>query len=175
MIDTKIEKTMKPLPVPYEEFESFPKHVEEFFDLIARRPFELLEKRPLLFGREFENLLRTESELLRPVYLRLYETEETLIAKAEVPGYTEKELNVICEPWRLVITGRKEYREEAKTEKKEEIPITHIEKMHIFKTVKLPLEVKPEGVKAILKNGVLEVTLPKAEVVKKVKVEVKPI
>jgi HSP20 family molecular chaperone IbpA len=175
MIDTKIEKTMKPIPVPYEEFESFPKHVEEFFDLIARRPFELLEKRPLLFGREFENLLRTEPELLRPVYLRLYETEETLIARAEVSGYTEKELNVICEPWRLVITGRKEYREETKTEKKEEIPITHIEKMNIFKTIKLPLEVKPEGVKSILKNGVLEVTLPKAEVVKKVKVEVKPI
>lgn len=36
MIKNKIEKTMKPIPVPYEEFESFPKHVEEFFDLIAR-------------------------------------------------------------------------------------------------------------------------------------------
>lgn len=174
MIDTKLEKTMKPIPVPYEEFESFPKHVEEFFDLIARRPFELLEKRPLLFGREFENLLRAEPELLRPVYLKLYETEETIIARAEVPGYTEKELNVICEPWRLVLTGKKEVREESKAEKKEEIPIAYTEKMHIFKTVKLPLEVKPEGVKAILKNGILEVTLPKAEVVKKVKVEVKP-
>src|SRR5580704_15422253 len=147
MIDTKLEKAMKPIPVPYEEFESFPKHVEEFFDLVARRPFELLEKRPLLFGREFENLLRAEPELMRPIYLRLYETEETLIARAEVPGYSEKELNVICEPWRLVITGRKEYREETKTEKEEEIPITHIEKMNTFKTIKLPLEVKPEGVR----------------------------
>ena len=174
MIDTKLEKTMKPIPVPYEEFESFPKHVEEFFDLIARRPFEFLEKRPLLLGREFENLLRTEPELLRPVYLKLYEIEETIIARAEVPGFTEKELNVICEPWRLVITGRKEIREEAKVEKKDEIPIIHTEKMNIFKTVKLPLAVKPEGVKAILKNGILEVTLPKAEVVKKVRVEVQP-
>ena len=49
----KIDKAMKPIPVPYEEFESFPKHVEEFFDPIARRPFELLEKRPFLLGREF--------------------------------------------------------------------------------------------------------------------------
>jgi HSP20 family protein len=174
MIDTKLEKAMKPIPVPYEEFESFPKHVEEFFDLVARRPFELLEKRPLLFGREFENLLRAEPELMRPIYLRLYETEETLIAKAEVPGYTEKELNVICEPWRLVITGKREYKEENKTDKRDEAPIIHTEKTHIFKTVKLPLEVRPEGVKAILRNGILEVTLPKAEVVKKVKVEVKP-
>ena len=34
MTETRMEKTMK--PVPYEEFESFPKHVEEFFDMIAR-------------------------------------------------------------------------------------------------------------------------------------------
>jgi hypothetical protein len=88
MIDTKPEKVMNPIPVPYEEFESFPKHVEEFIDLVARIPFELLGKRPLLFGREFENLLRAEPELMRPIYLRLYETEETLIAKAEVPGST---------------------------------------------------------------------------------------
>jgi len=45
MIDTKLEKAMKPIPVPYEEFESFPKHVEEFFDLLARRPFEPLARR----------------------------------------------------------------------------------------------------------------------------------
>jgi hypothetical protein len=54
MIENKLEKGMKPIPVPYEEFESFPKHVEEFFDPIARCPYELLQKTPLLFGREFE-------------------------------------------------------------------------------------------------------------------------
>ena len=83
MIESRIEKAMKPIPVPYEEFESFPKHVEEFFDMIARRPFELLEKRPLFFGRELENLLRSEPELTRPILMKLYETEENLIARAE--------------------------------------------------------------------------------------------
>ena len=43
----------------------------------------------------------------------------------------------------------------------------------IYRTVKFPLEIRPEEVKAIPKNGVLELTLPKAEVVKKVHVEVK--
>ena len=73
-----------------------------------------------------------------------------------------------------MITGKREYKEEGKVEKKEkeEFPV-HTEKMHVYKSIKLPLEVKPEGVKAILKNGILEVTLPKAEVVKKVKIEVK--
>ena len=172
MIENRIERTTKPIPVPYEEFESFPKHVEEFFDMIARRPFDLLEKRPLMFGRELEHLFRNEPELTRPILLKLYETEESLIARAEVPGFTERELNIVCEPWRVVITGKKEYREEGKVERKEELPL-YAEKLHIFKSVKLPVEIKPETVKAILKNGMLELTLPKAEVVKKVKIEVK--
>jgi hypothetical protein len=67
MIENKTDKAMKPIPVPYEELESFPKHVEEFFDLIARRPFELLEKRPFLLGREFENLFETGPELMKPI------------------------------------------------------------------------------------------------------------
>jgi len=173
-METKLEKTLKPIPVPYDEFESFPKHVEEFFDLIARRPFELLEKRPLLLGRELEHLWKTEPEMLRPVFLKMYEAEENFVVRAEVPGYTEKELNITCEPWRLVITGHKEIKEESKIEKREEMPL-HMEKMNIYKTVKFPVEIKPEGVKAILKNGILELTLPKAEVVKKVKIEVKPL
>jgi len=118
MIESKIEKVMKPIPIPYEEFESFPKHVEEFFDLIARRPFELLEKRPLLFGREIENFFKTEPELMKPIYLKLYETEETLVARAEVPGFTEKELNIVAEPWRLIITGKREWKEEARSRKR---------------------------------------------------------
>jgi len=172
MIENKLEKSLKPIPVPYEEFESFAKHVEKFFDSMARRPFELLEKRPMLFGRELEHLWKTEPELLRTIYLKLYETEENLVVRAEVPGFTEKELSVACEPWRLVITGKKEIREEAKIEKKEEMP-AHLEKVQIYKTIKFPVEVKPENVKATLKNGILELTLPKAEVVKKVKIEVK--
>lgn len=166
-IENKLEKAMKPIPVPNDEFETFPKHVEEFFDLIARRPFELLEKRPFLFGRELEHLWKAEPEL-RPVFLKLYETEENLVVRAEVPGYTEKELNITCEPWRLVITGKKEYKEEPSPEKKEEIPIP-MEKTHVYRTIRFPVEVRPEDVKAILKNGILELTLPKAELVKKIK------
>ena len=174
MMENKIDKAMKPIPMSYEEFESFPKHVEEFFDLIARRPFELLEKRPFLLGREFENLCKTEPELMRPIYLKLYETEENLVVRAEVPGFTEKELNIVCEPWRVVVTGKKDYREEGKAERKEEIPF-YAEKIHIYRTVKLPVEIRPENVKAHLRNGMLELTMPKAEVVKKVKIEVKPL
>ena len=164
IVETKAYK-----PIPFEEFEEFPTPMQEFFDLIARRPFELLGATPRFLTRELENWFKPEPELFRPVYLKLYETEEALLARAEVPGFTEKELNITVEPWRLTITGKNEFKEE-----KKEVPV-HKEKFNqIYRTVKLPIEILPDQVKAILKNGVLEFTMPKAEVVKKVHVEVKP-
>jgi HSP20 family protein len=162
-------KGYKPIPVPFEEFEEFTTPMQEFFDLIARRPFELLGATPRFFTRELENWFKTEPELFRPVNLKLFETEEALMVRAEVPGFTEKELDVHVEPWRLVITGKKEYKEE------KIMPVYKEKFNQIYRTVKFPIEIRPEEVKAILKNGVLELTLPKAEVVKKVHVEVKPL
>lgn len=163
-------KGYKPLAVPFEEFEEFTTPMQEFFDMIARRPFELLGSTPRFFTREIENWLKPEPEVFRSVNLKLYETEEALLVRAEVPGYTEKELDLHVEPWRLILTAKKEYKEE-----KKEIPLGYKEKMNqIYRAVKFPIEIRPEEVKAILKNGVLEVTLPKAEVIKKVHVEVKP-
>jgi HSP20 family molecular chaperone IbpA len=170
MKESIIERTMKPLPAPFEEFEEFSTPMQDFFDLIARRPFELLGAAPRFLTRDLESFFKTEPEVFRPVNLKLYETEVALVVRAEVPGFTEKELDVKAEPWRLVITGKKEFKEE-----KKEVPVYKEKLNQIYRTVKFPVEIRPEEVKAILKNGVLELTLPKAEVVKKVHVEVKPL
>jgi HSP20 family protein len=162
-------KAIKPIPVPYEELEEFPRHMQEFFDLIARRPFELLEKVPRLFERELETWFKPEAELIRPIHLRMYENDEALFVRAEVPGFTEKELDINVEPWRLTITGKRE----SKEVKKEGMP-AYKEVSQIYRSVKLPVQILPENVKATLKNGILEFTMPKTEVVKKIKVEVKP-
>ena len=170
MKESIIERTMKPLRAPFEEFEEFSTPMQEFFDLIARRPFELLGATPRFFPRDLESFFKTEPEVFRPINLKVYETEEALIVRAEVPGFTEKELDINVEPWRLVISGKRECKEE-----KKEAPIYKEKLNQIYRNVKFPVEIRPEQAKAMLKNGVLELTLPKAEVVKKVRVEVKPL
>lgn len=171
MKESIIERTMKPLAVPFQEFEEFSTPMQEFFDLVARRPFELLGTTPRFFTRELESWLKPDTEFFRSGNLKLYETEEALVVRAEVPGFTEKELDINVEPWRLIITAKKEF-----TEERKELVPGYKEKLNkICRTVKFPIEVRPEAVKAILKNGILEVTLPKAEVVKKIHVEVKPL
>ncbi len=91
MKETIIERTMKPLLAPFEEFEEFeefPTPMQEFFELIARRPFELLGAAPRFFTRDLESFFKTEPEVFRPVNLKLYETEVAMIVRAEVPGFT---------------------------------------------------------------------------------------
>jgi len=163
-------KGYKPI-TPFEEFEEFTTPMQDFFDLVARRPWELLGTSPRFLTREFENWFKTEPELFRPVHLKLFETNEAVIARAEVPGFTEKELDINVEPWRLIITGKKEFKDEK--EKKEGVPVYKEKRNQIYRSVNLPVEIRPEEVKALLKNGVLELTMPKVEVVKKVHVDVK--
>lgn len=175
MLETLVEtKPEKKFPVPFEEFEEFPIRLNDFFETIARRPFELLDWKPRFFGRELENIIRPEMEYFRPVYLKLYETPEALILRAEVPGFTEKDLEINAEPWRITLLGKKEFEEKEHKGEKKEVPV-YTEKgiNKIYRTITLPVEIKAEQVKAILRNGILELTLPKLEPVKKIRVEVK--
>lgn len=174
MLETLVEtKPEKKFPVPFEEFEEFPIRLNDFFETIARRPFELLDWKPRFFGRELENIFRPE-EHVRPVYLKVYETPEALILRAEVPGFTDKELDINVEPWRVTILGQKEFEEKEHRGEKKEVPLYTEKVMNkIYRTITLPVEIKAEQVKAILRNGILELTLPKLEPVKKIRVEVK--
>ncbi len=47
------------------------------------------------------------------------------------------------EPWRLVITGKKEFKEE-----KKEVPMFKEKFNQIYRTVKFPFEVRPDDVQA---------------------------
>lgn len=58
----------------------------------------MLGSTPRFFTREMENWFKPEPEVFRPVNQQLYETEETLLIRGEVPGFTEKELDVHVEP-----------------------------------------------------------------------------
>jgi HSP20 family protein len=99
----------------------------------------------------------------------LYEEKGNLVMKAELPGISEKELDITLEGDRLTV----------KAEKKEETVenATH----HAcgryygqyFRSVTLPYPVKEEGVLATMENGVLEIRMPKAEETKAKKIEVK--
>ncbi len=90
----------------------------------------------------------------------VYEDKENFIVKAELPGMKKEEINVTLHDGSLSISG--ERKSEEKVEKGE---VYRSERFfgRFQRTVALPTSVDAGKIKAQYQDGVLTVTLPKAE------------
>ena len=111
---TAMQQAKTPVPVKQSVTDDVFDRIQKTYDSIARRAFEIFDNNGRWFGHELEDWLRAESELLHPVHLEITETDDNLAVRAEVPGFTTKELTIDVEPRRLTITGKHEAQEESK-------------------------------------------------------------
>jgi len=131
---------------------------EKAYDSIAKRSFEIFDNNGRWFGNDLSDWLKAESELLHPVHLEISETEHDLNVRAEVPGFTAQELDIRVDGNRLTIAGKHESKEEST--KGKTIYSERCAK-EILRLVELPSDVDGGKVNATLKDGVLNIELPK--------------
>ena len=167
---TAMQPTKTSLPVKQIEIENVFDRIQQVYDSIARRAFEIFDNNGKWFGHDLDDWLKAESELLHPVHLEIAESEDNLTVRAEVPGFNTKELQINVEPRRLTISGKHEAEEESK--KGKTIYSERCAK-EIMRVVALPADVDSSKVTATLKDGVLNIELPKAAHAKTVRVEPK--
>jgi HSP20 family protein len=88
------------------------------------------------------------------------ETDGEILVAAELPGLEEKDIHVSLDDGVLTIRG--ERTREVKSEDAKEV--RHVETFHgkYERSLRLPAEVDADGIKAVYRNGILTVTLPKA-------------
>jgi HSP20 family protein len=88
------------------------------------------------------------------------ETDTEMRVAAELPGLEEKDIHVSLEDDVLTIRGERSA--EVKSEDAKEL--RHVETFHgkYERSLRLPSEVDPDAVKAVYRNGILTVTLPKS-------------
>jgi HSP20 family protein len=144
--------------------------IEEVRDSIARRAFEIFEGKGRWPGRELDDWLRAESELLHPMRLELAESDSDFSVRAEVPGFSAKELEINIEPRRLTVTGKREAKEETK---KGKTVYSELCGSEILRAIDLPTEVDTSNVSAVLKDGILTIKMAKVAAPKSVRVELK--
>jgi len=90
----------------------------------------------------------------------LFEEKEALIAKVEVPGIKKEELTITVEDETLTVKGSFKTAEEVK---EKEYYFAERARGGFMRTVPLPVRVHAEKVTAALRDGLLEIRLPKAE------------
>ncbi|MGD0426977.1 MAG: Hsp20/alpha crystallin family protein [Candidatus Acidiferrales bacterium] len=88
----------------------------------------------------------------------IYETENEVVLKADLPDINEKDLDVRVENNMLTITGERKFEEKVKEEDYLRIERTY---GSFSRSFGLPNTVNTEAIKAEYKNGVLKVELPK--------------
>lgn len=127
-----------------------------------------------MFGplSDLTNRLDWLREELEPGFLpalNVWEKGETLKVEVEIPGVKLEDVEVAFDKGELTIKGEKKVAiEESATLHRRERPAGAF-----TRTMTVPWEIKTDEVSAELKDGVLTVTLPKAEAAKPRKVAVK--
>lgn len=101
----------------------------------------------------------------------MYQTANDVVVKATIPGVKAEEVDISITGDTLTIKG--EHKEE-KEIKKEDYFYKEHRYGNFSRSIQIPVQVKSDKAEAVFENGVLTLTLPKAEEVKPKQIKVKP-
>jgi HSP20 family protein len=122
---------------------------------VLSRPFNRLLETPFLAATLFDDESGIGS--WRP-NVDIYDNEESIVLKAELPGVDKKDIDVALKDGVLTLKGERSYENEVKEEsyyRKETAS------GHFHRSFSLPEHVDPGKIKAEFKDGVLKVEIPK--------------
>lgn len=145
------------------------RRIEEIYNTLSRRAYELFDGRGRQNGHDLEDWFRAESELLNPVPVEISESDDQVIVRADLPGFREKDLELRVESNRLILSGR---REQARDQKKHKTMYSEYRSDEVCRVIELPEHVDADKVTATLQDGTLEITLPKAHPGKSIPVSI---
>lgn len=153
---TEPEKTPARFMSPFEDF-------ERFFDQLTPRGWlqPLRWDRPLL-----SELAALESRMPR---LDVLERDDEVVVKAEVPGVKKEDIHITISGNRMTLKGETKHEEK---EEKGDYYRCEISRGAFSRTVTLPADVDDTKAKAEMKDGMIEITLPKIEQTKQSEIKI---
>jgi HSP20 family protein len=122
---------------PFNDIDNIGREMSRFFDYMPQR----------LFGGTTPKV-------------DVYQTQNDVVVKAEIPGVSKEDLNVYIDENSIRLSGQTKREDEFRDE-----DIYRIERHYgsFSRTIPLPVEVKSEEAKAEYKDGILSITIPKAQ------------
>jgi HSP20 family protein len=90
----------------------------------------------------------------------IYETAETIVMKAELPGVAREDIQIQINENTLMLKGERRFAKDVHEEN-----YLRIERAYgsFHRSFTLPASVQQDKIRALFRDGVLELTLPKAE------------
>ena len=140
--------------------ESFWDQIQQMEERILRRAHDIFLNNGSEVGKDLQNWLAAEKELVWKPAIQLKEKSDSFELEVDVAGVEPKDLKIEATPDDILIKGSTE-----RTEKKQEgeVRVSEFQSGTLFRSVHFPKQVDPGKVKAGLKNGLLTITAPIAE------------
>jgi HSP20 family protein len=143
--------------------------IQRMEDRILRRAYEIFSGNGYLTGRDLDDWLTAERELVWKPAIKLKEKDNQFELQIAVAGVDPRDLKVEVTPEEVLVKG------ESRTEKKEEkgeIHTSEFQSGSLFRSIHFPVRIDPDKVKAELKNGLLTITAAISEEAKRRKVNI---
>jgi HSP20 family protein len=141
---------------------------------MARRPLALIDPENVfdnVFGTTpttFSSFQPTETEL------DMYEDENNVVVHVKAPGFDENNVDINIEDNVLTVTGNKQYEDTNEGDENRRYYYKEMRDESFTRSVSLPVQVKPQESNARFDQGILEITLPKAEETRSQKINISP-
>jgi HSP20 family protein len=132
-------------------------------------PLSLLSAMDRLAGNIWESSKPYTLDTNLVPHTDIYEENDQLVMKTELPGIAKEEVNIILQGDRLTIKAEKK-----ETVVEDTVCYAHERQYGQYaRSIDLPFPVKEDEISATFENGVLELRLSKAEESKAKKIEIK--
>lgn len=142
----------RPAILPLVEGDAFSRDLQTISEAIAHRAYELFERDGRKDGHDRQNWYRAESQLLQSVPFEIGETDYSIIVRAYIRRFSDKQVEVRVGSHRLVISGKDRISDHRSRD---------VRPTEICSVLDLRVEVEPSKVTATFIRGGLEITLPK--------------
>lgn len=145
------DQALKTLPV----FEEIERRIEE----IRRRAFELFETRGCELGRELEDWLKAEREVLGWPAAEMIEKGKEYEFQMALAGFDAKDVGVTASPSEIIVHAQNE--SEEKTEESN-VVWTEFDSNDVYRRFGIPEPIDVDKTRATLDKGILRITAVKA-------------
>jgi HSP20 family protein len=155
----RMERTMAE-SVAIRKASSILDEIQEMRDRVMRRALEIFENNGGSFGRDLDDWLQAEQELLWRPAVELRETNDGFLIEAATSGVDPRDLDIEVTSEDIVLKADKQH------EHQQDKGIVHICEFpagKMFRSIHLPKRINPDKVRAEFKNGLLRVTAEFAE------------
>jgi len=125
-----------------------------------KRAFEIFDGNRHGFGRDLDDWLQAERELVWKPSIELAEKDNKFLLQVAVPGVESKDIDIEVTPEEILVKARFRHDHE---ETKGQVHACEFASGNLFRSVHLPKKIDPDKVKAEFKDGMLRLTADVAQ------------